>query len=213
MEVQKMLELADYLENLPAKEMFNMDYWISTYQHLDESGSVEYDGLGLYSVSDLPTEIVSCNTAGCIAGWAWLHFVNTDSDQQCECGDCFSCISRSRYYSIESFAAEYLGLDASDANKLFMPFDTNSIWVKYAKEFDYSYINPFGEIDDDSIVIAESINSKDAAYMLRALATGMFNFDPVGDVDLKYNVLEAAERRYHMMNNPEMINLSNFTED
>lgn len=213
MHVERMLKLADYLENLPSQDMFNMDYWISSYQYLDDSNYPEYDAVSQSFVSDLPTEIVSCNTAGCIAGWAWLYFVNNESNNACECDECISCLSRSGYYGIEDFASEYLGLDAVDARKLFLPFHSSSVWVKYAHAFDYSYINVFATIDSEHIINVQDISNKDASYMLRSLATGLFNFDD-DEIDDDYinAVLDAAELNYYSKYNPETFNKVYSTE-
>ena len=67
MNKERMLQLADYIENLPSNK-FDMNYWIS-YKTKNELGAwVLFKGR--YELDETFMDPLDCGTACCIAGWA-----------------------------------------------------------------------------------------------------------------------------------------------
>lgn len=177
MNVNNMLELANFLESIPSPEMFNMSYWVSSIDYRDsELGNpiVHYTGLDPEDVYIGFDMIEECGTAGCIAGWACIYNArNNPYSPEVDHGYFHG------YVSFEGYAAEFLGLNPAEASWLFYTnswhVGDNNVWMKYASEFENSFIN------DENQITAELITNKDAAYMLRGLALGKFNFEGLSD--------------------------------
>lgn len=147
MNKEKMHLLADLLETIkPVK--FNMTYWMSHYndEHAEYSpnnpeADAPYDTMSLSAYD--------CNTAGCIAGWA----IAMKNDLQ---------VTNEKIHNIEAQAAKYLGLDSSQASKLFYYSGHNTIWVQHSHHFGF----------DENIPNDDQIKPKHAAYALRMIADG-----------------------------------------
>jgi hypothetical protein len=143
---------------------------------------VTYDGLDACEVPVSFDIVGECNTAGCIAGWVAIYDAKYNDNWDIKTDECESGYVLADGLDYEYFAANWLGLGTYDAAGLFFPTNRNSVWLKYASEFNYSYIRDAGSADlfrfgHSSNIIAKDITNKDAAYMLRSLALGRFNFD------------------------------------
>ena len=198
MNVENMLKLADFLESLPAPEHFNMDYWASKFEYFEAESGEQIVSYNCVDTCDVPVSfdiVGECNTAGCIAGWAAVYDAKYNDNWDIKTDECESGLVLIDGLEYEDFAASWLGLNIHDAACLFFPTNRNSVWLKYASEFNYSFIDPsyFSFIEGQNRkyinsahhgVISKNITNKDAAYMLRSLALGRFNFD---DLDRDYD--------------------------
>lgn len=180
MNVENMLKLADFLESLPAPEHFNMDYWVSKFENhelLLGKQIVHHEALEAFQVKVSFDIVGECNTAGCIAGWAAIYDAKYNDNWDIKTDELDYGHYLEEDFDYEIFASNWLGLNTCDAHRLFFPSNKDSVWNKYSSEFGNSYIK---DIEYEDIfytsIDTKSITNKDAAYMLRNLALGNFNF-------------------------------------
>lgn len=183
MNVEKMLQLADLLENLPSKEMFNMESWFCSFRY-DEDGELDYDHLDPENVPIIdPKFINDCNTAGCIAGWAMIM---DDHIKEYHEGGMYSDLDPYDWPDAAIIGASILGIDDLEASMLFYTQTTKNLWYRYYKEIGGNFVTEFerllpnGEKAIRLSIDQHAITAKDAAAMLRGLATGLFSFDNPG---------------------------------
>jgi predicted nucleotidyltransferase len=198
-----MLALASYLENID-KERFNLQYWFSEFDFDYDEFDVSYEDIDK-SVF-LKKGFHSCNTAGCIAGWA-AAFVYDDYKNFKESNPERVDISLSEYmekiyipqnrvqnyknYCIDSVSAVdegrvFLDLKASEASQIFFA-DKDSLWFKYHEELgldvDLSDMEAYGYEEHEIGEIFEKeldwskIHPKQAAVLLRGVVSGEFVFN------------------------------------
>jgi hypothetical protein len=161
MNKQKMLELADFIENLD-RWRFNIGFWASDFSK------------GYYTpTSNLDVNI--CNTAGCIAGWAMAMENGGEVTM--------STVVSPEMANYNVFSgARILGLTFAQASRLFY-VDPDSIWVQYWEMYkhlidieDIEEIEAFSDYHGsiDSEKLGDKISNKVAAFMLRQIANGEF---------------------------------------
>ena len=174
MNIEKMNQLADFLENLES-DRFHISYWVSE-KYVDNNNEIShYEGEII--------DIDNCGTAGCIAGWAlalekngkvavvedhydeeeyWKEFCPVCEDYHRNfCPRGYSTI---HIENIEKVAAGILGLTQKESRMLFIP-DKHSIWHRYAHDYGV-------EQDSEISVYYSNIKSKHAADMLRRIVSG-----------------------------------------
>ena len=157
----KMLELANFMENLEA-ERFNMGYWVSYFDYDQDDEQIVYEENEYLDIND-------CNTAGCIAGWTvaleYGGAFNIDEDIHQDSEDYYD-------FGVKNYARMLLGLKQSEADRLFL-FDLRSVWFDYRKDYDlteyYQYLN-----DENTLyaINEEEIKPKHVADMLRRIVKG-----------------------------------------
>lgn len=180
MNVDKMLQLADFIENLPSKEMFNMDSWFASFSY-DQLGDLSYDYLDPENVPPIdPKFLNDCNTAGCIAGWAMIM---DDYLKEYHHGGKFSDLDEFDWPTADIVGAEILGITEQEASMLFYTKTSQNLWYRYYKEIggnfvtEYEHVLPDGDKVIRLVINENAITAKDAAAMLRGLATGIFKFE------------------------------------
>ena len=170
---EKMHKLALFLEDLD-KDRFSIGYWVSQSDVFD--GEVEFtEGETL--------DINLCGTAGCIAGWAValenngkIATMDCYYDEHEEsynfCAHCNEChyenLCPEGYVTVdlgevEKIARNALGLDAKQAERLFIP-DQFSVWEEYAEDY--------GLEPGNVSVFHSDIHPKHAADMLYRILNG-----------------------------------------
>jgi hypothetical protein len=157
----KMLELANFMENLEA-ERFNMGYWVSYFDYDEDNQKNIYQENEVLDIND-------CNTAGCIAGWTvaleYGGAFNIDEHIYQDSNDYYD-------FGVKDSARNILNLKQSEADRLFL-FSSESVWFDYRKDYDltefYEYRN------DENVLYAideEEIKPKHVADMLRRIVSG-----------------------------------------
>ena len=155
----KMLELANFMENLEA-ERFNMGYWVSYFDY------DEYNLKNVYEENEV-LDINDCNTAGCIAGWVVALENNGAVD--------ITEVSDEPYdydFGVKNYALMVLGLKESEADRLFL-FNLGSVWFDYRKDYDLTEYYQY--LQDENTLYAineEEIKPKHVADMLRRIVSG-----------------------------------------
>lgn len=159
---QKMIELADFIENLDGKR-FNIGYWASDFSN------------GYYTPTP-SLDVNICQTAGCIAGWAMAM----ENGGEITLPTVVS--PEIANYNVFS-GARILGLTFAQASRLFY-VDPDSVWVEYFKQYKHlmwiedieeieAYSDYQGRIDEEKL--GEKITNSIAAFMLRQIANGEFD--------------------------------------
>ena len=155
----KMLELANFMENLEA-ERFNMGYWVSYFDY------DEYNLKNVYEENEV-LDINDCNTASCIAGWVVALENNGAVD--------ITEVSDEPYdydFGVKNYARMVLGLKESEADRLFL-FNLGSVWFDYRKDYDLTEYYQY--LQDENTLYAineEEIKPKHVADMLRRIVKG-----------------------------------------
>ena len=137
MNKENMLELAELLESIQ-DEQFNMNHWLLDNRPLDNPLK-EFDPY-------------SCNTVGCIAGWAAL----LENDLK---------LTNLHKSDVSVIAKNWLGLTAIEAYNLFHT-PKNSVWYFYLYDINCDYV--YNDIEEGY----EDISNLDAAYVIRQVANG-----------------------------------------
>jgi len=171
MNKERMLQLADYIENLP-EHKFEMQYWISQKILKETSYGEDYWKIDYAPTmnSDLTKgllEPLDCGTACCIAGWATAIESNFKPIAIIQDGK-----------TIDDRAKEWLDLSYEQAQNLFL-LNTDSVWTYYIEKCN------FGLIEDEDCFT--NITNKDAALVIRDVANGVI------DIDKKIYFEEARE--------------------
>lgn len=162
MNKERMLELANIIENAPPKQ-FHLGSWFGIYKE-NSFGRNRWSPLSYYDgkwdeiVSGSKNEI-SCGTTACVAGWAIAmkyDFNPTHTPQE----------------EIGREAAEYLGLTEDQMYRLFYA-DEDSIWAEFQEEYDYEvgekdWNGYYTEYDADRW----DITNKDAAHLIKRIISG-----------------------------------------
>lgn len=161
MNKERMLQLADYIENLP-EHKFEMQYWLSQKVQKQNYLGEEYWKIDytprIDSVnSDKFLEPLDCGTACCIAGWATSIESNFKPIAIMQDGK-----------TIETRAREWLDLSIEQANNLFL-INIDTVWTYYMEKCKF-YLSE----DEDCFT---DITNKDAALVIRDVANGVINID------------------------------------
>lgn len=168
MNKDRMLQLADYIEDLP-EHKFEMQYWISQKVKKEYSNGEEYwktDYAPVFNV-DIFLEPLDCGTACCIAGWATAIENN------------FKPIAMMQDdKTIEDRGREWLDLTYAQANNLFL-MNIDTVWTYYIEKCN------FGLNEDEGSFV--NITNKDAALVIRDVANGVI------DIDKKFYFEESKE--------------------
>lgn len=163
MKVEKIKELADFIESIPPKR-FNISNWVSEIMGSNND----------YYQASQTLDINVCKTAGCIAGWAMaLENGGTVTVPK------ISLPSEAK--EIATIGAEILGLEYQKAVRLFY-VDEESAWVEYVHVYEH-LLDCYGDDefewskeseDDLAGYLSDNgvINNKVAAFMLRQVANG-----------------------------------------
>jgi hypothetical protein len=156
----KMLELADFMENLES-DRFHMGHWMS-YIDYDENNVPLYEMNSTLDIHD-------CNTAGCIAGWVLALQNNgiVDVDTGYNFDDDYQD-------NIKINAASALQLSEKEADRLFL-FGSDSVWFEHRE--DYGFTQHYNEGNLDGLerpyaISEEEITAKHVADMLRRIVKG-----------------------------------------
>lgn len=196
-----MLALASYLENID-KERFNLQYWFSEFDY--DEFDISYEDIDKSKF--LKKGFHSCNTAGCVAGWA-AAFLHTEYVEFKNNNPQFKDISLHSYINLvyipkNSFNATpdlhtdevsaiqegrvFLDLTGSQATQIFFA-DKDSLWFKYHEELgldvDLSDMEEYGyeeyEIGEmfEKELDWSKIHPKQAAALLRGVVSGEFVFN------------------------------------
>ena len=182
---EKILELAHFIESLDDSR-FNLDYYASQF-YTDYYKDV-IDGSSFTIGHNIDINV--CQTAGCIAGWT-LALEN---------GGSYNVGFVKNHIYADSMAIEagyHLGIPLSYAKQLFYTYEKGSIWRRYlgryyhlldeqSKDFifrKYDDVNSDNALEQYSYFANEHIDmdeirisNKCAAYVLRMLACGEFQF-------------------------------------
>lgn len=177
MNIHNILRVADYIENEVQAYQFDMNHWVVYYNNgvfTSDDDTFLFSGnpIGVVSsITRLSKDDANfvCKTAGCIAGWtAIMAALNNEYDED-------------KYYHIDHFAEDFLGLDNPHADSLFHPIRHDSIWRKYKAEFDFAHYKLEADEFDENMIewvyMPGTITNKDAAEMLRGIASGKYNFE------------------------------------
>lgn len=188
----RLRDVADYIDTYASRWQFNMSFYTSF--HID-----------LKTYREKPDQNY-CNTAGCIAGWAWVmnhqklvddefatalqaHFEDPDPAPLTDSGWLYVRPARGDNPERE-FATEWFGLTQDQADELFCcnpplssPED-GTIWDKYVEELDLwpacdGGCEDYGECEggpEAHNVQLSDISKTEAVMMLRGLASGEFTF-------------------------------------
>jgi hypothetical protein len=148
MNKERMLLLADLLETI-TPEKFNIENWTLDIHHdlYGDSGATYSNQYHHASLS-----AYDCGTAGCIAGWAVA--MKNDLD-----------LKNFPAASVATEACDYLGLTEDQGRSLFY-FGETTIWGKYRDDLGF----------DEAHGYADQIKAKHAAYALRQIADGEWEF-------------------------------------
>lgn len=167
MNKERMLQLADYIDNLP-EHKFEMQYWIS--QKVKEEN---WNGEEYWKIDYAPTlytdirqsllEPLDCGTACCIAGWAAAIESNFKPISIFQDGK-----------SIEQRATEWLELTQEQERNLFLT-SIDTVWTDYYAKCNF-------ELNEDEDCYND-ISNKDAALVLRDIANGVTDIDKAFDFD------------------------------
>ena len=163
-----MLQLADYIEDLP-EHKFEMQYWISQKVKKEYSNGEEYwktDYAPVFNV-DIFLEPLDCGTACCIAGWATAIENNFKPIAMMQDGK-----------TIEDRGREWLDLTYAQANNLFL-MNIDTVWTYYIEKCN------FGLSEDEDCFT--DITNKDAALVIRDVVNGVI------DIDKKFGFDESKE--------------------
>jgi hypothetical protein len=173
MNKERMLQLADYIENLP-EHKFEMQYWISNKIEQGTFNNKPYWSIESYplwhSNPETLVEPLNCGTACCIAGWAAAIENNFKPISLLQDGK-----------SIEDRAAIWLDLNQQEAHNLFL-IGLDSVWVDYIAKTDI-------ELDNYEETFT-SITNKTAALVIRDIANGVIDIDREYDSDESREYLE-----------------------
>lgn len=168
MNKDRMLQLADYIEDLP-EHKFEMQYWISQKVKSKNYYGTEYwktDYAPVFNV-DVFLEPLDCGTACCIAGWATAIENN------------FKPIAMMQdNKTIEDRGREWLDLTYAQANNLFL-MNIDTVWTYYIEKCNFGLSE-----DEDNFT---DITNKDAALVIRDVANGVI------DIDKKFEFYESKE--------------------
>ena len=171
MNKERMLQLADYIENLP-EHKFEMQYWISQKVQKENYIGEEYWKLDyaptLHSdLTQILLEPLDCGTACCIAGWAAAIENNFKPIAIIQDGK-----------SIEERAAVWLDLNYEQERNLFM-ISIDTVWTQYVEKLNLG----LDEYEDCFV----DITNKDAALVIRDVA------NEVVDIDKTFDFFTAKE--------------------
>lgn len=174
MNKERMLQLADYIENLP-EHKFEMQYWISQKVQKENNYGEEYWKIDytprIDSVnSDKFLEPLDCGTACCIAGWATSIESNFKPIAIMQDGK-----------TIETRAREWLDLSVEQSNNLFL-INIDSVWAFYTEKCNLG-VNEYEDCITD-------ITNKDAALVIRDVVNGVINIDEKIDFDAAKEYLQ-----------------------
>lgn len=147
MNKERMYVLADLIETI-SPEKFNISNWTLDVEPLPDGSGHHYVNQEI----DANLSAYDCGTAGCIAGWAVA--LKNDLD-----------LKSFPLGSVAIEACDYLGITMEEGQSLFY-FGQNSIWHKYYSEL--GFYEDWG--------YEKQIESKHAAYALRELADGNWEF-------------------------------------
>lgn len=147
MNKERMYVLADLIDTI-SPEKFNISNWTLDVEPLPDGSGYYYNNQEIHA----NLSAYDCGTAGCIAGWAVA--LKNDLD-----------LKSFPLSSVSAEASDYLGLTIGEANSLFF-FGQKSIWHKYHSELGF-----YEDLSYDG-----QIKSKHAAYALRELADGNWEF-------------------------------------
>lgn len=177
MNKERMLQLADYIENLP-EHKFEMQYWLSQKVRKENYLGEEYWKIDytprIDSVnSDKFLEPLDCGTACCIAGWATSIESNFKPIAIMQDGK-----------TIETRAREWLDLSIEQANNLFL-INIDTVWTYYLEKCDFDLIE-----HEDCFT---NITNKDAALVIRDVANGVINIDEKIDFYVAKEYLQEFE--------------------
>lgn len=176
MNKERMLQLADYIENLPTNK-FDMTHWLN-YKSKNELGHWVIDRSIFENQTDeFLMEPLDCGTVCCIAGWATAIESN------------FEPIAIVQYnITIEQRAKDWLGLTDTQADNLFMT-NINTVWLWY-----YEKCNFLLNQSEDRFY---DITNKEAALVLRDIANGVTNIDEdISFCDVKTELEELGYYDY-----------------
>jgi len=162
MNKERMLQLADYIENLP-EHKFEMQYWLSTKIEQGMWNGKPYWSTDSYPIihnSEQNTktlEPLDCGTACCIAGWATAMKDNFKPIALIQDGK-----------TIEDRALQWLDLTEDEGRNLFLT-SIDTVWTEYFEKFGF-------ELDEYNDCYT-NITNKAAAYVIRDIANGVIDID------------------------------------
>ena len=161
MNKHRMLELADFLENIEPHR-FNISRWAANISKNPYREKFDYEQSSIIDIN-------VCNTAGCIAGWAVAYYNNGFAEFPKELN-----LTTAAYNVIRG--AELLDLTYEEATRLFYYSEQESVWWKYIEEIPGTedIISDMSDNGDciDSYDLDEYITNKVACKFLRKIANG-----------------------------------------
>tara|TARA_S200002703_G_scaffold104003_1_gene90222 strand:+ start:173 stop:697 length:525 start_codon:yes stop_codon:yes gene_type:complete len=129
-----------------------------------------------------------CQTAGCIAGWAWTHQHREELADQAEvlvedfysnsdfegAVDAEADLAPDSNYHVQ--AAVYLGMTTKQADELFTLEPThNNVWYKYREDLALAHYTESGQLTHERVQFNQ-ITKDHAEVMLLKLITGEWTF-------------------------------------
>ena len=170
MNKERMLALADLIENLPKKK-FHMNYWSALrYLAIDYKGD-KYLSDNIQSNENLnPNE---CGTVCCIAGWATAmktDFKPLEIPEESHIN-----------FMVPAIAKEYLELTQREANNLFY-IGPDTVWMYISDKFDLQYCY----CDEEW----KNITNKAAAFAIRGIANNEIDISDIIDYDWALDFIE-----------------------
>jgi hypothetical protein len=169
MNKERMLALADFLEDQVEESRFDMNKWLSYFDEENEEVCDLYSEMrDVYFVKE--KDDFDCNTTACIAGWAVLYMERYDQNAL-----------RTNYNDeIFNVAAQYLGLTLREARQLFyIQFPSLyvgddidlSLWSRYFYEIEDVFSDDIEKIQE-----FKPVQVSHAIEMLRNLVSGKYEF-------------------------------------